>query len=79
MSGGPYSNISFNWGSTVPARPDYMPRIPFNPRAAAHCVCDDFLNCRRCERMRSPIISHNTIVNPRIHRRGDDWEGPVTH
>ena len=33
-----YSNVAFSWGSTVPARPDYMPRSPENPRAAARRV-----------------------------------------
>ena len=62
----------------IPARLAYMPMIPENPRTAARRVRNDFL-CRRChKRMRSPNTSRNPIVNPRIHCRGDDWEGPVT-
>ena len=45
------------WGSTAPFRPDYMPRSPENPRAAAWYVRDDFLFQRRSDRIQSPSIS----------------------
>ena len=78
IPGGPYIMWSVAWGSTIPARLDSMPRSPVNLCAAARRVRDDFLHRRRRECMRIPTTSCNYIVNPRIHCRGDDWEGPVT-
>ena len=76
--GGPYSNVSVAWVSPTPAHNDYIPRSLDNPRAAALRAHDDFLCHRHCEHMRSPSTSRNHIVNPRVNRRGDDREGPVT-
>ena len=76
--GGPYSNTSVTWDTTVPACPDYMPMSLVNPRATTRRVRNDLLCCRCHGCMRIPSTSRNTIVNPRIHRRGDDREGPVT-
>ena len=72
---GPDSMWSVPWGSTVPARPSYMPRSPENPRAYARRVRYDFLCQRHCNRMQSPSTSFNPIVNMRIHCSGNDWEG----
>ena len=55
-----------------------MPRSPENLRSAARRVRDDTLFHRRRKRIRSPSTSHNHIFNPRVNRRGDYWEGPVT-
>ena len=73
-----YSIWSVTWDSTVPAHPDYMPRIPENPRTAARRVRDDFCLQRRRDIMWRRSKSRNTIVNPRIHRSDDDREGLVT-
>ena len=69
--------LGFTWGSNLPACPADIPRIPENPRAVACRICDDFLCQRRCNGMRIPSTSCNPIFNLIIHRRGDDWEGPV--
>ena len=34
------------WGASAEASTDNFPRIPVNPHAAQHCVCDNLL-CRR--------------------------------
>ena len=74
----PYSNVSVTWGNTVPACPACMHRSPVNTLAAARRVHDDLLCRRRRECMRSPTKSFNRVVNPKIHRRGDDRGCPVT-
>ena len=44
--GGPHSNVTMVWGSTVPACPTFMPRSKENLRVTAHCVRDDFCCAR---------------------------------
>ena len=44
---GTYGNVVVALGSTVPDRPDYMPRSQENPRVATHRVRDDFPHVRR--------------------------------
>ena len=78
IPGGPYRNTSVTWGTAVTSRMDYMPRSKVNPCTAVHCVHDEFLSRRHCEDIRSPTTSCIPTVHPRIHRRGDDQEGPVT-
>ena len=73
-----YSNSAVTWGSTVPVCQAYMPGSPVNPRASRRRVRDNFLCCRRREQIRGPTTSCNPIVNPRIHRHGDNQEGPGT-
>ena len=55
--GGAYSMWSVPWGSTFPARPDYMHSIPYNLRTDARRVSDEFLCQRSHDRMRSPSTS----------------------
>ena len=75
--GGPYSNAAMAWGTTVPECPDYMPRSPYNARAATCRVRDDWLCGRHRALMSSLSKSCNPVRNPGINRRGDDWEGLV--
>ena len=70
---GPYSMLGFPWVNNLPAHPDYIPKSPENPRAAARRIRDDVLHRRRRELMRSPTTSCNPIVNPRVHCRDDNW------
>ena len=69
---GPYINVEFAWGSTIPACLAHTPRSLENLQDAARYVRDDFC-CLRCrELMRRRYTSRNHIVNPRTHFRGDD-------
>ena len=70
IPGGPHINTSVAWGTTISDRPAYMPRSPFNPRAAARRICDELICCRHRGCMIRSSTSLNTIVNDWVHR----WE-----
>ena len=74
---GTYINITMSWGTNVPARPEYMPRSPYNMRATARRVRDDFRSASRCDIDFRRSISFNPVANPRVKRRVDEREGPV--
>ena len=75
---GPYIQISVSWGASIKPRPDYLPLNLINSCAAALRVRDNFLRHRRKKCLRRPSNWRNHIFNPRVHRRDDDREGPIT-
>ena len=69
-------NVS--WGAAVDPFTAYFPHSPVNTRATQHCVCDDFIHCRHQERLLRQYNQHNTLINTRVHRKGQYRDGSVT-
>ena len=65
------------WGTTVPYHPAYQTWIPESPHIAAGRIRDDFCCTRRCEIDSRRSRSCNLVINPRVNRCVDDWEGPI--
>ena len=74
------TNIIMNvsWGASIDPCPDYLTQSPVNPRAAQRHVHDDLLCHRGQERLWRQYIWRNPSVNPQVHLRGQDRNGPVT-
>ena len=73
-----YSMINVAWVDSIDPRPAYFPRSPINS-PANQCHFHDELPCRkRQEHLCCQYNWRNILVNPRVHCRGQDTNGPVT-
>ena len=70
------TNVS--WGAYVDPCPDYLPWSSVNTHATQRSIRDEFLGCRRQERLWHQYNKRNPLVNPRVHQRGKDGDSPVT-
>ena len=75
--GGPYSNVTMARGTNAPSCPDYQTWSLESPRISECHVHDDLRYVRRRDLDRRRSGSRNLVVNPRVNRSGDDWEGPA--
>ena len=73
-----YSITKFAWGDYIYPRLDFFLQRSVNPCTAQHHVRDKFLCCRRQERLWCQYKYSNPLVNPLVHRRSQDRDGPVT-
>ena len=74
------ANIITNvtWGASVEASPANLPRSTGHPRAARHCVRDDFLCRRRQKHLWRQYNWRNPLVNTRFFRQGQNRDGSIT-
>ena len=80
--GGGFNNsnsiTNVSWGAYVDPCPDYLPWSSVNTHATQRSIQDEFLGCRRQERLWHQYNKRNPLVNPRVHQRGKDGDSPVT-
>ena len=72
-----YSKTNVSWGASVDPCPDYLPRSPVNPCDARRHVRSDLLLHRRQERLWFHYNWRNPLINPRVHCRDKDRDGPI--
>ena len=70
--------INVTWDASVNAIPTNLLRSPGLSRAAQRRIHNDFLCCRRQERLWNQFNRHSPLVNSRVHLRAQDRDGPVT-
>ena len=79
--GGRYGGVDIPWRGSVPARPDYLPRIPENARATARRVREDLLRKHRLARAQS-LSDYRHILRDEMFNRTDCalddlWDKPA--